>query len=144
MLLFRNWLNTVCYFSCQKIFLNCDLQDCGLIAMKIPCYATYILHRIGTTNLTLATDLAKSYLSDWAKNPFLKIKTDLTLTGTLIPGEKAFVSFANRVLVAPVMTIHVFVYYSDKMGLTIRVELLPRFKFTGKTVKITKFTDNYR
>ena len=26
----------------------------------------------------------------------------------------------------------------------IRVELLPTFKFTGKTVKIMKFTDNYR
>ena len=25
-----------------------------------------------------------------------------------------------------------------------RVELLPSFKFTGKTVKNTKFTDNYR
>ena len=26
----------------------------------------------------------------------------------------------------------------------VRVELLPRFKFTGKTVKNNKFTDNYR
>ena len=25
-----------------------------------------------------------------------------------------------------------------------RVELLPTFKFTGKTVKYTRFTDNYR
>jgi hypothetical protein len=25
-----------------------------------------------------------------------------------------------------------------------RVELLPTFKFTGKTVKISEFTDNYR
>ncbi len=64
-------------------------QDCGLISMKIPCYAIYILHRIGTTNLTLASDLAKTYLNDWSKNPFLKKKTDLILTGTLIPGQKA-------------------------------------------------------
>ncbi len=27
---------------------------------------------------------------------------------------------------------------------TIRVELLPTFKFTGKTVKNLEFTDNYR
>jgi hypothetical protein len=26
----------------------------------------------------------------------------------------------------------------------IRVELLPSFKFTGKTIKNLKFTDNYR
>ena len=28
---------------------------------------------------------------------------------------------------------------ADLLG---RIELLPRFKFTGKTVKITRFTDN--
>jgi len=29
-------------------------------------------------------------------------------------------------------------------GARTRVELLPRFQFTGKTVKNTKFADNYR
>ncbi len=34
-------------------------------------------------------------------------------------------------------------HYTFNMVLT-RVEFLPRFKFTGKTVKNTKFTNNYR
>ena len=64
-------------------------KDCAQIANRYSCYVIFLLHKIGTSNLTYGSSVKSSIVNKLSRNPFVYKVVDTIYSGQVIPELQA-------------------------------------------------------
>ena len=81
LILCLEYIDTLGYYKIKQQLDN----ECDTIAMKVPCFAVYLLHQIGQSNLSLSFQLGTKYLKELSNNPFVDRNTENFYSNWIVP-----------------------------------------------------------